>query len=101
MTMMLAILVASAAVYSWKIAGYLVPERWLSGDQIKRISSLLTIALLAALVGVQGFTTSGQISFDARVPALVLAAVMLKLRAPFIVTIGAAAGLAALLRLWF
>ncbi|MEY4980967.1 MAG: hypothetical protein RL174_305 [Actinomycetota bacterium] len=101
MTLLIGVILASLAVYSWKIFGYLVPERFLSHVRIKNIASLLTIALLAALVGVQGFTAESQITFDARVPALVLAAVMLKLKAPFIFTVAAAAGLAAALRFLF
>lgn len=101
MTILLGILIASVAVYSWKIIGFLIPERFLDHGRVQSIASLLTIALLAALVGVQGFTTSSQITFDARIPALILAAVMLKLKAPFIFTVAAAAALAALLRLVF
>lgn len=101
MTILFGVLVASAAVYSWKIFGFLIPEKYTDHGRVQRIASLLTIALLAALVGVQGFTSSSQITFDARVPALLLAAIMLKLKAPFIFTVAAAAGLAALIRLLF
>ena len=101
MTMLLGIFVASAAVYLWKIAGFMTPERLLENPRIKRLANLLTIALLAALVGVQGFTQSSQIVFDARVPAVIVAAILLKLRAPFVVTVAAAAAVAGLLRLFF
>ncbi len=101
MSLLVGILLASAAVFSWKIIGYLIPERFLEHGRMKNIASLLTIALLAALVGVQGFTSQSQIVFDARIPALILAAILLKLRAPFIVTVAAAAALAALIRLLY
>jgi branched-subunit amino acid transport protein len=96
-----AILIASFAVYSWKIFGQSVPKSLLKNPRVSRIAGLLTVALLSALVGVQGFTSSGQIQFDARVPALLVAAILLYLRAPFIVMVAAAALVAALVRLWF
>ena len=101
MNMLLGILAASVAVYLWKITGFMTPERVLENPRIKRLANLLTIALLSALVGVQGFTQDSKIEFDARVPAVIVAAVLLKLRAPFVVTVAVAATVAALIRLWF
>jgi hypothetical protein len=96
-----AILLASVAVYSWKILGYLVPSSVLNNPTISRVASLLTVALLAALLGVQGLTTNSEIVFDARVPAIAVAAVLLYFRAPFVVMVAAAALVAGLIRLWF
>lgn len=101
MTLWLGILIASAAVYSWKILGYLVPSSVLNHPTISRIANLLTVALLAALLGVQGLTGGGEISFDARIPAIGVAAVLLYFRAPFVVMVAASAAVAALLRLFF
>lgn len=101
MTLWLGILIASAAVYSWKVLGFLVPSSVLNNPKISRIANLLTVALLAALLGVQGLTGSGEIQFDARIPALGLAAVLLYFRAPFVVMVAASAALAALIRLFF
>jgi branched-subunit amino acid transport protein len=101
MTLWLGILIASAAVYSWKLVGFLVPSSVLNNPKISRIANLLTVALLAALLGVQGLTGSGEIQFDARIPALGLAAVLLYFRAPFVVMVAASAALAALIRLFF
>ena len=56
------------------------------------------MALLAALVAVQTLTSGYRVVIDARVPALVVAAVALALRAPFIVVVVAAALTAAGLR---
>ena len=53
---------------------------------------------LAALVAVQTFTTSGALALDARAIALVVAAVALALRAPFVVVVLLAAVVAAVLR---
>ena len=65
-----------------------------------RIIDLLTVALLAALVAVQTLGVGQQIVVDARVPALLVAAGLLMVRAPFLVVVVAAAVVAALLRLW-
>jgi branched-subunit amino acid transport protein len=100
MTLWLAIILGSLAVYSWKILGYLVPTSVLDHPKVAKLASLLTVALLSALTGVQALTAGSQISFDARIPALGVAAILLVLRAPFIVTVACAAGAAALLRLW-
>lgn len=93
------ILIGSALVFSWKILGYLVPESVLNHPVVSRVASLLTVALLAALLGVQGLTDAGEVTFDARIPALVVAAVLLYFRAPFIVMVAAAAATAALIRM--
>ena len=92
-------MVGAIAVYSWKIFGYLVPHTVMDNPMIARIANLLTVALLSALTGVQMLTGGGEIQFDARIPALALAAVLLRFKAPFIVMVAAAAGLATLLRL--
>ncbi|MFM1983897.1 MAG: hypothetical protein RL723_332, partial [Actinomycetota bacterium] len=42
MDLWLGILLASAAVYSWKIFGYLVPSSVLNHPTISRIANLLT-----------------------------------------------------------
>lgn len=95
------ILLASAAVYSWKILGYLVPSSVLNHPTISRIANLLTVALLAALLAVQGLTSGSSVMFDARVPAIAVAAILLYFRAPFVVMVAVAALVAGLIRLWF
>lgn len=98
MTLTLAILIASLAVYSWKFFGYLVPERVLEKPVVARIASLLTVALLSALLATQTFTVGSAIVFDGRVIAVVVAAFLLMLRAPFLVVVVAAAAVAAFLQ---
>jgi uncharacterized membrane protein len=98
LTLTLAILLASAAVYSWKIFGYLVPQRLLEKPAVSRVAGLLTVALLAALLATQAMTSNSEIKFDGRIAALVVAAALLKLRAPFLVVVVAAAAVAGLLR---
>jgi branched-subunit amino acid transport protein len=88
-------------VYSWKIFGFMVPHTVLDNPVVNRIATLLTVALLSALTGVQMLTSNGQIEFDARIPALGVSAILLYFRAPFIVMVAAAAASAALLRILF
>ena len=96
--MILTVVLASAAVYSWKLLGYLVPNRFIS-PRLQDFSDRVTIALLAALVGIQGFAVGSELQLDARVPALAVAAILLALRVPYIVVVAAAAAVAAGLRL--
>lgn len=100
MTLWTAILVASIICVIWKTLGYLVPPKLLDAPRPARIADLLTVALLAALVAVQTLGAGQAIVIDARIPAVLVAAGLLALRAPFLVVVAAAALVAALLRLW-
>jgi hypothetical protein len=93
----LTVVLASLAVYSWKLLGYLVPSRFIS-PRLRVVSDRITITLLAALVGIQGFAVGSELQLDARVPALVVAGVLLALKVPYIIVVAAAAAVAAGLR---
>jgi hypothetical protein len=95
------VLIASALVYSWKLLGHLVPEKYVSNPNIRSLATLLTVGMLAALVGVQTFTTVAGVTLDARAIALLVAAGLFYLRVPFIFVVISAAAVASLLRLWF
>ncbi len=95
---MISALVASLLVYSWKLIGYLIPEKYLT-PKVKAFTERVTVALLAALVVTQTLASSQELVLDARFPGVLVAGVLLWLRAPFIVVVVAAAGLAAALRL--
>ncbi|WP_062522532.1 AzlD domain-containing protein [Demequina silvatica] len=92
--------IVAAGVLSWatKHAGHSVPESWLENPRVHRIAAFVTVALLSALVAVQTFASGRSLVVDARVAALAVAAVLLWRRAPFIVVVVAAAGVAAGLR---
>lgn len=100
MTMWTALLVASIICVALKTVGYLIPPAWVEAPRPLRIADLLTVALLAALVAVQTLAVGQSVVVDARVPAVLVAAGLLLLRAPFLVVVAAAALTAALLRLW-
>jgi hypothetical protein len=74
MTLWLGVLLASVLVYSWKLLGHLIPERFVQNPHIRSLAALLTVAMLAGLVGIQTFVSSDGIALDARAAALVVAA---------------------------
>ena len=89
---------ASLAVFAIKLAGYAVPQRLVEGPLLSRVAAIVTVALLASLVTSQTLQGSNGLLLDARIPALVVAAVLLWVRAPFIIVIIGAAAVAAGLR---
>jgi hypothetical protein len=93
------VLVASASCYLLKLLGLSVPARWLSDRRLQRLAAALPVALLAALIGLQTWTSGHHLVLDARTGGLAVAAVAVVLRAPFIVVVALAALTAALLRL--
>lgn len=101
MDLWIAVIFASLAVYSWKILGSTLPERILNNPKISHLATLLTVALMAGLVGVQGFVDNRDIVLDARLPALLFAVVLAMLRVPFILIVLAAAATAAALRFFW
>ena len=99
MTVWVALLLATAACYAFKVAGLSIPPRLLQRPYAERVADLLPTVLLAALVAVQVFATGSALVLDARVVGLAVAVLALLLRAPFLVVVAAAAVAAALVRL--
>lgn len=93
------VLVASVACYGLKLAGLSLPQRWLSNSRVQRAVPLIPVALLAALVATNTFSTGRTLVLDVRAAALLVAVVAVLLRAPFLVVVISAAATAALLRL--
>jgi len=92
------ILGACVSAFAIKLCGYFVPRRVLDSPVMSRVAGILTIALLASLVTMNGFTSGQDLVIDARVGALAAAAIALLLRAPFLLVVIAGAGAAILLR---
>lgn len=99
MTTWTVVLIASAIVMATKLAGYLVPASVAAHPRIQRVSDLLTVALLASLVVIQTVATGDAVGLDARFAAVLVAAGMLWLRAPFVLVVVGAAAVAGVLRL--
>jgi uncharacterized membrane protein len=93
------LLAASAACYLLKLAGVSLPQRWLQNPRLQQTVPLLPVALLAALVATQTFSSGHHLVLDVRAAALGVALIAVLLRAPFLVVVVAAAATAALLRL--
>ncbi|SDB83980.1 Branched-chain amino acid transport protein (AzlD) [Raineyella antarctica] len=98
MTMWIWIIVASLAAYVLKLTGYLVPERVLEHPRMARVTWVLTLGLLSALVVMNTFASGTALVADARVAAFVVAVVALVLRAPFLLVVVLGAAAAALTR---
>lgn len=99
MSLWSAVLLAACLCVALKAFGYLIPAHVLEAPRPARISDLLTVALLAALVAVQTLGAGQAVAVDARIPAILVAAGLLYLRQSFLVVVVAAAAVAALLRL--
>lgn len=93
------VLVACASCYALKLAGLSLPARVLQDARVLRTVPLVPIALLAALVATQTFSTGHHLVVDVRAAALAVAILAVLLRAPFLVVVAAASATAALLRL--
>lgn len=93
-----AVIAASVLSFGQKWLGYQAPPDVLDRPRIARITTLLPIALLGALVATQTAASGAEIVLDARLAALSVAAVLLLARAPFLMVVIAAAVAAAGLR---
>lgn len=100
MTLWLAVILGSLVVWALKTSGYLIPQRLVDNAVMARVAAVVTVALLASLVASQTLQSATGIEIDARVPALGAAAVLLYYRAPFLIVLLAAGGVAAGLRLF-
>jgi branched-subunit amino acid transport protein len=93
-----ALLLLAAGSYALKAAGPLVLGDREPSPLTERVLALLAVPLLAALIVVQTVGDGEHLVLDARLPALAVAAVCVWRRAPFLVTVIAAAAVAAGLR---
>lgn len=94
-----AVVAASLLCLGAKVAGWSLPARVVARPQVQRVAALLPVAMLAALVVVQ--TVGGPdrtVVLDHRVVGLGAAAVLLTLRAPFLLVLLGAALVSALVQ---
>jgi len=93
------VLALCASAYALKLIGLMVGAR-LDRETSERWSlEIVVVPVLAALIVIQTFSTVQRFVLDARTPALLVAAVLVWRKAPFVVIALAAAATAALLRL--
>jgi Branched-chain amino acid transport protein (AzlD). len=99
MTLWTTVLLASGLAFALKLVGYVVPHQTLDHPVISRVTAMLPVALLSALVAVQTFTgQGGRLTLDARAAGVAVAVTALLLRAPFLVVVILASVTAAALR---
>ncbi|WP_243020956.1 AzlD domain-containing protein [Simplicispira sedimenti] len=94
------ILLACAATYLTKLAGYAIPARWLQNPRMTRVAGAMTVALLAALTVMNTVASGGALVLDARLAALAAAALALWLRLPFLLVVLLGAVASAGVRWW-
>ena len=103
MNLWVPVLIACVGSYVIKLAGLSLPESVLANPRVQRVTTLLPVAMLAALVAVQlveSGDSDGPYALDWRVLAGVAAgAVALLLRRGFLVVFVVAVAVTALLRL--
>lgn len=87
----LATIGASSLAFLLKYAGHSIPARYLESPRLQRINGFIPVALLSALVAVQGFANKNELQVDHRAFGLAIAALALKLKLPFPIVVGAAA----------
>lgn len=95
--MWIGVLGTSAIAFFLKFMGYSIPEKYLTNPRMLRINTLIPIALLSALVGVQTLTEKGKWVIDQRLAGVIVALIALRLKAPYFVVVISAAITSALI----
>ncbi|MBT2209838.1 MULTISPECIES: AzlD domain-containing protein [Actinomadura] len=100
MNVWIAVVATGLGCYALKLGGLVIPQRVLEDARVRRFTDLVPVALLSALIAVQALADGRTLEFDgARLAGLGAAVAALLLRAPFLVVLVVAAGVAAGLRL--
>ncbi len=82
-----AVLVTGVLCFVLKYVGHSIPANWLERPRVGRITTLIPIVLLSALVGIQAFTTQTKFTIDHRLSGIVIGAGSVIAKLPFPVTI--------------
>ncbi|MEV0282079.1 AzlD domain-containing protein [Streptomyces sp. NPDC050610] len=90
MNVWIAIGATAVGCYLVKLLGLSVPAGVLDRPLVKRLATLVPVALLAALTAQQTLSRGSELVIDARAAGLGAAAVALLLRAPFLLVIAVA-----------
>jgi hypothetical protein len=100
MTFWVVVVGTSLVCFLTKVAGYVIPAKWLRHERVQRINALMPIVLLSALVAVQTLTEKTRLVLDHRLGGVAVAVIALLLRAPFPVVVLSAAATSALIVHW-
>jgi hypothetical protein len=93
-----AVIALCGAAYTLKLAGAIAAGRASEDEPTSGRLDILVVPVNAGLIAVQTIGTGKDIALDARLPALLIAAVLVWRRAPVLVVVVAAGATAALLR---
>jgi len=93
------LLLACTIAFITKLAGFLIPNSWLEHHKIQLIAANMTVGLLASLVTLNTFANNNNLIIDARLSSLLIAAILLYLRLPFLLVVAAGAVISSLIRL--
>jgi hypothetical protein len=85
------VILGSLGAMAFKFAGFALPRRLIEKPRVVAVAMLYPVALLAALVAVQTFSSLGQLSLDWRALGVGAGVIALLLRAPFVVVVLVAA----------
>lgn len=80
----LTIFVAVIVMLAMRIFGYLLPAHLVNKEGVLRITALIPIVLLAALIAVQTMTSDGALVIDHRFAGLIAGAVALYFKRSFL-----------------
>lgn len=95
----LAVALLTLGIAGQRLAGMFLIGPWLAKRPIlERIAELLPAAVVAALIAQLTFTSDASLVLDERGAGMVVAAVLVWRRAPFVVVVLAAAAVTAILR---
>jgi uncharacterized membrane protein len=92
------VVVIALGSYLFKALGTVAARGWKPSARIQRCLDLLPAALICAVTVVNTVVSGRQLVIDARLPAVLVAAVAVWRRAPFPVVIVVAAAVAAVIR---
>jgi branched chain amino acid efflux pump len=97
--MWVAIAIGAASCYALKLGGLSLPKAVLENRRVQKVTELLPVALLAALIVTQTFSKQQELTVDPRAAGVAVAVIAVLRRAPFLAVVTLAAVTAALLRL--
>ena len=80
----LTIFVAVVVMLSMRIFGYLLPAQLVNKERVLRITALIPIVLLAALIAVQTMTSDSALVIDHRFAGLIAGAIALYFKRSFL-----------------
>jgi uncharacterized membrane protein len=88
----LVVILTSAAAFTLKFIGHLIPESVLEKPRIERITNYIPVVLLSALIAMQTMTDKTKLVIDHRLAGLAFATATVIAKLPFpVVIIGAMA----------